>query len=265
MFSKTLASGFHNVVLMIFLFELAVCQGSFAQLNGASANKTSTDSLSGKTLENLDLLGVELPPLQQFLDAAFNAPSVEMYRSMKKEQENRLNLIKNEWFNYLRGVGNYSYGSMGSMTEASATGQSTYFQYYGQTMSLYNVGASLTLPLDLFFNRKSKINIQESQIEQANFRLLQAIEDRKILIIENYSIAVKNLELLRVSQEAVSIANSSLKLGELEYINGKIDLSALNALKREQTLSISTNQEAKTALSVAILKLELLTNLKIIK
>lgn len=264
MYNSNLLSSLRNGLILILLFEMAVFQVAFAQKNGTIATQMVKDSVSSSSLGSVDLQNIKLPPLQYFLDATLNAPTVEMYRAMKKEQEIRLKLTKNEWLNYLRGVSNYSYGSMGSMTEASATGQSTYFQYYGQTMSLYNVGASLTLPLDLFFNRKSKINAQEAQIEQANYQLLQAIEDRKILIIENYSVAVQNLELLRVLQESVTIANSSVKMGELEYINGKIDLAALSALKREQTLAMSTHQDAKAALNRAILKLELLTNLKII-
>lgn len=251
-----------TVILFLFLLLLSKSHLIIAQVSDKSVTDTITVSTNA---ESIDLLNVKLPPLQIFLDAAINAPSVEIYRSSKKEQEKRMILIKNEWLSYIRGVANYSYGSMGSMTEASSTGQSTYFQYYGETMSLYNVGASITLPLDLFFNRKHKQNIQKDLIEQANFRLLLALEERKVVIIENYSIAVQNLELLRVSQNAVSIAHSSVKLGELEYINGKIGLDVLNNLNREQTVAMLTNQEAKTALSIAILKLELLTNVKIIK
>ena len=251
-----------SVLLILFFSLLSISHSIIAQVSNESVTDTSVISTNS---ESVDLLNVKLPPLQVFLDAAINAPSVEMYRSSKREQEERMNLIKNEWLNYIRGVANYSYGSMGSMTEASSTGQSTYFQYYGETMSLYNVGASITLPLDLFFNRKHKINIQKDLIEQANFRLLLALEERKVIIIENYSIAVQNLELLRVSQDAVSIAHSSVKLGELEYINGKIGLDVLNNLNREQTVAMLTHQEAKTALTIALQKLELLTNVKIIK
>lgn len=251
-----------SVVLFLFFLLLSKSHSIIAQVSNENVTDTTLDSTNSG---NIDLLNVKLPPLQVFLDAAINAPSVEMYRSSKREQEERMSLINNEWLNYIRGVANYSYGSMGSMTEASSTGQSTYFQYYGETMSLYNVGASITLPLDLFFNRKHKIKIQKDLIEQANFRLLLALEERKAIIIENYSIAVQNLELLRVSQDAVSIAHSTVKLGELEYINGKIGLDVLNNLNRERTVAMLTNQEAKTALTIALQKLELLTNVKIIK
>jgi len=265
MYSSTLYSNLRNVVSLILFLEMAVCQVAFAQKNDTETTKATTDSVLSINSDNFDILNIELPPLQYFLDAALNAPTVGMFRAMKKEQENRLKLTKNDWLNYLRGVGNYSYGSMGSMTEASATGQSTYFQYYGQTMSLYNVGASVTVPLDMIFNQKTKIKVQESLVEQTNYKLLQAIEDRKIMIIETYSMAVQNLESLRVTGESVAISNSSVKLGELEYINGKIDLAELTSIKRTQALSLITYQEAKTALTVAIQKLELLTNLKIIR
>ena len=259
---KTMTINLKSVVLIFIFLSLFKSHSIIAQGN----NENVIDSTSLKSNpESIDLLNVKLPPLQIFLDAAINAPSVEMYRSSKREQEERMNLIKNEWLNYIRGVANYSYGSMGSMTEASSTGQSTYFQYYGETMSLYNVGASITLPLDLFFNRKHKINIQKDLIEQANFRLLLALEERRAIIIENYSIAVQNLDLLRVSLDAVSLAHSTVDLGELEYINGKISLAVLNNLNRELTVAMLTNQEAKTALTIALQKQELLTNVKIIK
>ena len=151
------------------------------------------------------------------------------------------------------------------MSETSATGQSTYFQYFGETMSLYNVGVGITLPIDLIVNRKTKIKVQENEIEQANYQLLQAIENRKIQIIDIYSVARRNLDLLKVAQEASTIANSSIELAELEYINGKIKLETLNIIKRNQTLAEYSLQDAKSELLSAIIKLEQLTLIKIIK
>jgi outer membrane protein TolC len=247
------------------IFDLAVSQITFAENKEKISDKETNQIATDSDTTEVDLQNIELPPLQYFLDAALNSPTVNMNRALKKEQENRLKITKREWLNNIRGNGNYSYGSMGSMTESSATGQSTYFQYFGEVMSLYNIGASITIPLDLIFSQKNKIKAQEAVVEQANYKLLQAIEDRKLLIVETYSIAIQNLKSLRVTEESVAISNSSVKFAELEYINGRINLSELNTIKRAQTLALLTNQEAKTALTVAIQKLEILTNVKIIK
>lgn len=252
-----------TTIITVLTILFTICLSSFGQVNEKSRAKN--EAVSDSTEFNIDLKNVELPPLQIFLETAYNSPNVEMMRAFKREQENRLKLIKNEWANYIRGVGNYSYGSMGSMSETSATGQSTYFQYFGETMSLYNVGVGVTLPIDLIVNRKTKIRVQENEIEQANYQLLQAIENRKIQIIDIYSVARRNLDLLKVAQEASTIANSSIELAELEYINGKIKLETLNIIKRNQTLAEYSLQDAKSELLSAIIKLEQLTLIKIIK
>lgn len=246
------------IIISIIVPALQIC----AQTINTEAKASTGDTLS---IENVELMNIELPPLQKLLETAINAPTVEMYRALKKENEGRLSLIKNEWMNHVRGVLNYSYGSMGSMTETSASGQSTYFQYFGEQMSLYNIGATISLPVDLFLNRKNKLNVYKSLVEQSDYKILEALEQRKMLIVENYSMAIQNLELLRVSQDALSIAKANVKLGEFEYINGSMVLDGLNELRREETVALSTHQEAKTALTIAILKLELLTNIKIIK
>lgn len=252
-----------TTIITILIIPFTICLSSFGQVNDKAGVKN--EAVTDSTEFSIDLKNVELPPLQIFLETAYNSPNVEMIRAFKREQENRLKLIKNEWANYIRGVGNYSYGSMGSMSETSATGQSTYFQYFGETMSLYNVGVGITLPIDLIVNRKTKIKVQENEIEQANYQLLQAIENRKIQIIDIYSVARRNLDLLKVAQEASTIANSSIELAELEYINGKIKLETLNIIKRNQTLAEYSLQDAKSELLSAIIKLEQLTLIKIIK
>lgn len=246
------------IIISIIVPALQIC----AQTIKTEAKASTGDTLS---IENVELMNIELPPLQKLLETAINAPTVEMYRAKKTEQESRLSLVKNDWMNYIKGVANYSYGSMGSMTETSATGQSTYFQYFGEQMSLYNIGAGITIPLDLILNKKHRYKVQKSLVEQADYQILEALEQRKMLIVENYSMAIQNLELLRVSQDALSISKANVKLGEFEYINGSIKLDVLNELRREETVALFTQQQAKAALTVAILKLELLTNIKIIK
>ena len=78
---------------------------------------------SSLTGEDAQLLTLTIPPLETFLEKAETSPTVSRAKAYQEEQEHRLDVTRKEWLNYIRGNANYSYGSMGSMTETSATGQ----------------------------------------------------------------------------------------------------------------------------------------------
>lgn len=214
--------------------------------------------------EDAPLLTLVLPPLEKFLEQAEQSPTVSRAKAYQEEQEHRLNVTKKEWLNNIRGNSNYSYGSMGSMTETSATGQGTYFQYFGEEMSLYNIGASVTFPLDFFFGRKDRIKANQSQIEQAKYQVEQTIEDRKLVITQVYAEMVANLRMLKITAGAFTVAETNVKLGELEYANNSITLQELSGRHRDMTLAAASYEETKSKLYTSVRHLELITGIKLI-
>ena len=131
-------------------------------------------------------------------------------------------------------------------------------------MSLYNIGASLTLPLDLFFGRNDRIKANQSQIEQAKYQVEQTIEDRKLVITQVYSELVANLRMLRVTAGAFTVAETNVKLGELEYANNSITLQELSGRNRDLTLAAASYEETKSKLFTSVRHLELITGIKLI-
>jgi outer membrane protein TolC len=225
-------------------------------------NGSSPDS--SLIAEDKPLLLLVVPPLQTFLEKAELSPTVSRAKAYQEEQEHRLNVTKKEWMNYIRANSNYSYGSMGSMTETSATGQGTYFQYFGEEMSLYNIGGSVTIPLDLFFGRKDRIKANQSQIEQAKHQVEQTIEDRKLVITQVYAELVANLRMLKITAGAFTVAETNVKLGEMEYANNNITLQELSGRHRDQTLAAASYEETKSNLYTSVRHLELITGIKLI-
>jgi outer membrane protein TolC len=252
----------HRLILFA-VFCLMTIHNMIAQ-NGTDVqgntivNQTSTQADSS-------LLHLTLPPLDIFLQTAESAPTVKRAEAFIKEQEHRLNITRKEWLNYFRLNTNYSYGAMGSMTESSATGQGTYFQYFGEEMSLYNVGGSIAIPLDLFFSRPEKIKASKAQVEQALQDKAALTEQRKMVITELYALAVSQLNIVKVTAEANTVAESTVKLAELDYLNGAITLDDLSTIKRNNALAATAYEESKASLFSAVLRLELLTGIKLIK
>lgn len=219
---------------------------------------------SSLVMEDAQLLTLTLPPLETFLESAEKSPETMRAKAYQEEQEHRLNVTRKEWLNNIRGNANYSYGSMGSMTESSATGQGTYFQYFGENMSLFNIGGSVTVPLDLFFGRNDKIKANKSQIEQAKFQKEQTIEDRKLVIIEIYASLATHLKMVKITAQSYIIAESSIKMGELEYVNNSITLEELSARRRDLAIAAASYEETKAKLFTAVRHLELITGIKLI-
>ncbi len=214
--------------------------------------------------EDAQLLTLTIPPLETFLERATTSSAVSRAKAYQEEMEHRLDVTRKEWLNNIRGNANYSYGSMGSMTETSATGQGTYFQYFGEEMSLYNIGGSVTLPLDMFFGRKDRIKANKSLIEQAKYQVEQTIEDSKLVITQVYAELVANLRMLKITAGSFTVTESNVKLGELEYANNSISLQELSSRIRDLTLAAATYEETKTKLYVSVRHLELITGIKLI-
>lgn len=248
------------------LFLALACSVSTCCLAIQSGVESSPTGVNGAlVIQDSTLLSLSMPPLEVFLQTAETAPSVKRAEAFVKEQTHRLDATRREWLNNLRFNTNYSYGSMGSMTESSATGQGTYFQYFGEEMSLYNVGGSITIPLDFFFGRQDRIKAGRAQIEQAKQEKAVMVEQRKIIITELYSAAISQCRMLKIAADANTAGESTIKLSELEYINGSITLDELSRRQREYALAAASYEDSKAALFSAILRLELLTGIKLIK
>jgi outer membrane protein TolC len=267
LFKKKLFNPFWQTSKVRILMSSLLVASTIQQANSqhdSTNNAAATSMPASFNLTEEAYMNVSLPPLEAFLQTAETSPGVLRSKAYVKEQEYRMNVTKKEWLNYIRANANYSYGSMGSMTESSATGQGTYFQFYGEVMSLYNIGGSITFPLDFFFGRLDRIKANKSQVDQAKYQTLQEIETRKIQITELYASVLRNLSLLKITAEAKTVAESNVKMGEMEYINGSTTLQVLSGQRRDLTLAASSYEDIKSELFKAILTLELITGIKIL-
>lgn len=205
-----------------------------------------------------------LPALSVFLDAAENGTKVNYQKAKKEEEEGTLLKTKREWMTSLRVFGNYQYGQVGANVVNETTTSST-LQFSSQVQSLYNGGVAISLPLDIVWDRKNRIRTQQARIKQSDYQIKQALEELKIEISEYYISALQHLNTLKVKAESVVIANSDIKMSETNYLNGNLALSELNYRKSMQATAITNYETTKAELNKAILHLELLTSIKILK
>ncbi|MDD4922320.1 MAG: TolC family protein [Bacteroidales bacterium] len=244
----------------LFLTGMTFCLK--AQGNTSESNSQAIDiaKLSPEYYSRLTL-----PPLSVFLDAAKKGSKIGFLKATKKEEEAGLKTSRREWINSFRLFGNYQYGALGAnVTNATEAGGQTIL-YSGQIQSIYNGGMALSLPLDVLIDRKNRIAKQQSRVEQMDYQIAEAMELLKIDIADTYITALQCLNTLKIQAESIIYSNSDIKMSETSYLNGNLELADLTYRKSMQTTAVTNYEVTKGQLNKAILRLEILTNIKILK
>jgi|WetSurMetagenome_2_1015567.scaffolds.fasta_scaffold173399_2 outer membrane protein TolC len=253
-------TNFSYVFLFIFVLFFS---GINLNLNAQEENNTELidPTVDISKLSTEDYSNLVLPPLSVFLDAVENTNKVGSLKATKEEEEGNLITAKREWMNSFRAVGNYQYGKIAAYATTSGTSVSL----SDELQHIYDVGASISLPLDVIYDRKNRIKKQEARVKKADYDIQQAIDDLKTDVAETYINAIQQLNTLKAKAESVVIANADVELSKTNFMNGNLQLSDFNYRKSLQVTAITSFETTKAELNKAILHLELLTHVKILK
>lgn len=213
-----------------------------------------------------DYISLQLPPLHQLLENARNTPQVEYYNKAVEIQERELKNVRRNWQHYFKINANYNYGSSDIYNQnyQDNSNQIWTTTTTGREQSWWNVGASFSLPIDEIFNRRNKIKQQKRRIEQVELDTERWLEEQRIKVIQQYTLAVQQLSVLRNAVEAMVTAQAQYRLSEADFINGKLDAQTLSRQKNIENVAIREYEEVRRSLNNALLTLEVLTRTPII-
>lgn len=215
-------------------------------------------------LDAEDYLNLRLPPLSLLLENAKASPVVEYYDKKKEMDESLVSTEKKKWLNYVKLVGGYQYGVIGNNTSFSDTNTPLFYQYSGNKQNWYNLGVSVSIPLDDLFDRKNRIRKQKIEVETNEYEKEKWYDEQKLRIVDLYSTASKNLAVLKIRSEALTLSEAQFKLSENDFINNKITVQELNRQKSMYTAAAIEYEETKALLNSGLLQLEILSKTKII-
>lgn len=211
-----------------------------------------------------DYLNLQLPPLEVLFENAKNSAAVDLYQVKMEEESSALKTEKRSWLKYFRISSSYQWGLMGINTAFSDIDTPLFYQYSGATQNWYNVGVTLSIPLDDFFDRGNRIHRQKLKTKSTEVEMEKWHEEQKIRIIEMYTKAIKELSVLRLKAEALSFANTHFELTQRKFINGNTDTSELNTIKALQMDALESYEQTRSELNKALLQLEILSKTKIL-
>jgi len=239
-----------------------------AQENETKGMMTDDQNLSIAKLSADDYAKLVLPPLSLLMESAANSPRIKALMAVKEQEIGNLKTTKRNILSTISGYGNYQYGNYASFmastsSNGSATGASAVVS--NQQQATYSTGAGISIPLEVIYDRKNKIKTQQAKVKQADYEVLNAIDELKMEIAELYSTAIQQLVVLKAKAEVYTLSNTEMKMGEIQYLNGDITIGQLNSLKTIQAEAIDNYESTRSELNKSLLFLEIKTGVKIIK
>lgn len=84
-------------------------------------------------------------------------------------------------------------------------------------------------------------------------------------IVEAYNAVAALFTTIQVKAEAAALYNAQMRITEQDFVNGRIDITALSLERSRRSEAISGYEEAKVQLHNAITLLELMTDIVVIR
>ena len=226
--------------------------------------ETSQISSAAKNIP-ADIEKMELPPLSVFLDAVTENATVKKAKSQVEQIKNEYRIEKRNWWNYFKLNGNYAFGRFNTINENSETLVDWYQTTSVGTRHTFNIGASVSIGLGDLFNRPLKLKSYRYMIEQLQYAQDEVMEERKLKVLEAYNSVTEQLATIKAKAESAALYNAQMKISENNFINGTIDIIALSLERGRRSGAVVNYEQSRVALHNAIILLEMLTNVKIIK
>lgn len=212
-----------------------------------------------------DINSLKLPPLSVFLDAVVENATVKRAQSQVEQVQNKYRLEKRNWWNYFRLNSNYAFGRYNVLDNNSETNLNWYETVSVSSRHTFNVGASFSVGLGDLINRPLKLKDYRYQIEQLQYTQEEVMEDRKLKVLEAYNDVTAQLATIKAKAENAALYNAQMKISENDFIQGKINIISLSLERARRSSAVTNYAQSRVALHNAIILLEMLTNVKIIK
>lgn len=211
-----------------------------------------------------DYLNLKLPPLEVLFENAKNSAAVDFYQVKMEEEASALKTEKRSWLKYFRFISTYQWGMMGMNSAYSDPDTPLFYTYSGGRQNWYNIGVTVAIPFDDFFDRPNRIHRQQLKTKATQVEMEKWHEEQKIRIIEMYTKAVKELSVLRLKAESLSFANAQSALAQNDFVNGNIETGELSQIKSIQMNALESYEQTRSELNKALLQLEVLSKTKIL-
>ena len=244
--------------ILTFLALSAVTTGSYAQFNESGI---SAGFFDGSQEKSINFSEFHLPPLAVLFENAKATPQVMSLQKAQEIAEAEVAKQKRHIFSYIRAHANLSYG----VSDSWGTTESLYtlqmVQFSGREQRYWNVGVSLSLPLEDILDLTASVKRKKLEVDQRIFEKDRAYDQLKLQISGLFTKITNDLIRLKTASENAAIYQGAGALNLEDFHNGNMSIEDFAWTKTREDGAVSSYQNLQTQIITDILTLEIITNL----
>ncbi|MBO7045375.1 MAG: TolC family protein [Prevotella sp.] len=248
--------------LIVFAALSALSTASYAQFDESGI---AAGFFDGSKEESINFSEFHLPPLAVLFENAKATPQVMSLQKAQEIAEAEVAKQKRHIFSYLKGHASYGYGK----TDMWGQGQneSSYMilkQYQGSEQSYWNVGASLSVPLEDILDLGASVKRKKLQVDQAIYTKDQAYDQLKLQIAGLFTKITNSLISLKTASENAAMYQAAGALNLEDFHNGNMSIESFAYTKERENGAVASYQNMQTQIITDILTLEIITHTPIL-
>lgn len=211
-----------------------------------------------------DYTKITLPPLDRLFENAKEGPTYKLSQVKEQIEKKMLAKEKRAILGFFSLRGSYQYGMFGNESTFTDVALAPYLSYSTQAQNGYTVGAGVNIPLDALFDLGPRVRRQKLNLRAAELEREVKYEEIKREIIQLYSTANAQLNILKLNAEALILANVQYSIAEKDFSNSIIDSGNLSTEKSRQSVAQEKFENSKFELTKSLMILEVITRTPIL-
>lgn len=211
----------------------------------------------------IDDIILKLPSLQTLIDSAIaNSPKVKYEDASIGIYKLNVETAKIDYLRYIVLQGGYARANYYnySINETSSSAATEFLS--NRDEARYNIGANINFPIINFFDQKSLVRRTKLEMERAYYLRDERIQEIRQTVITLYEELVMRQKTLKIRNENQQTTTLQVKMGEREFLNGKIPISEWSRLIDNNARGLYGFEEEISRFKVAYLLLEDIVGMK---
>ena len=241
---------------------LLTAQASQAQYVNSGITVGFFDSSDNGTI---NFSSFHLPPLSVLYENAKQNPKILSLAKAQEIAKAEVSKQKRHIFSYVQGHASYSYGKTDMWgNNSSSQSYTTLYQFQGNEQSYWNVGVSLSVPLEDILDLGAAVKRKKLEVDQARLQKDIAYDNLKLEIAKLYIKITNSLVALKTSGEAAAIYQGAGALNQEDFHQGNMTIEDFAYTKLHEINMVSQYQGMQTDITTDIITLEILTRTPIL-
>ena len=239
----------------------AMSTGAYAQFDESGI---AAGFFDGSRENTLNFSEFRLPPLAVLFENAKATPQVMSLQKAQEIAEAEVAKQKRHIFSYLRANASLSYGVSDSWGSSESAYNLRMVQFSGNEQKYWNVGVSLSLPLEDILDLSAAVKRKKLEVDQRIYAKDMAFDQLKLQIASLFTKITNDLILLKTASENAAMYQAAGALNLEDFHNGNMTIENFAGTKDRENGAVGSYQNLQTQIITDILTLEIITHTPIL-